>query len=64
MAPMPVDGFIDYYLTGVVYPDSAANLVLALALLTVLVSWTLFAVARRRRMSTQVSGDRAGQASR
>jgi hypothetical protein len=51
MAPMPVDGFIDFYLTGVVYPADAANLVLALALLTVLASWVLFALARRRRMS-------------
>ncbi|WP_036436121.1 DUF2784 domain-containing protein [Mycobacterium sp. URHB0044] len=62
MAPMPVDGFIDYYLTGVVYPESAEYPVLALALLTVLVSWALF--ARRRRTSTQNSGDRARQVSR
>jgi hypothetical protein len=58
MAPMPVDGFIDFYLTGVVYPADAANLVLALALLIVLASWVLFALARRRRMSaTRVAAD-------
>jgi hypothetical protein len=49
MGPMPADGFIDHYLTGVVYPASAANFVLVLALLTVLSSWVLFALARQRR---------------
>lgn len=53
MAPMAPDGFIDHYLTGVVYPANAANLVLALALLTVLSSWVLFALVRRRRMSAR-----------
>lgn len=48
MEPIPVDGFIDYYLTGVVYPASAATLVLILALILVLASWVLFAVRRRR----------------
>jgi hypothetical protein len=49
MAPMAPDGFIDHYLTGVVYPVHAANLVLALALMTVFASWITFAVVRRRR---------------
>jgi hypothetical protein len=53
MARMSPDGFIDQYLTGVVYPANAANLVLALALLTVLTSWVLFAVVRRRRISAR-----------
>lgn len=48
MPPMPADGFIDHYLTGHLYPTSTANLVLALALLVVLTSWTLFVVRRRR----------------
>jgi hypothetical protein len=48
MAPMPSDGFIDHYLTGHLYPASAANLVLVLALLTVLSSWVLVAARRRR----------------
>jgi hypothetical protein len=51
IAPMPSDGFIAHYLTGHLYPASAANLVLALAVLTVMSSWVLF-VVRRRRMST------------
>ncbi|MCV7225939.1 DUF2784 domain-containing protein [Mycolicibacterium komossense] len=49
MGPMPADGFIDHYLTGVVYPASWANLVLVLALLTVVTSWVLFARSRRRQ---------------
>ena len=53
MAPMAADGFIDHYLTGVVYPASAANLVLGLALLTVVCSWVLFFVVRRRRVWSQ-----------
>jgi hypothetical protein len=48
MGPMPADGFIDHYLTGVVYPAQYADLVLVLALLTVLTSWVLVARARRR----------------
>jgi hypothetical protein len=58
MAPLDPDGFIDHYLTGVAYPDSAANLVLAVALLTVLTSWALAFRARRRRSSPQPT-DRA-----
>lgn len=57
MAPLALDGFIDHYLTGVVYPASAANLVLALALIMVLASWTLFALRRRR---ARVAGGQAG----
>jgi Protein of Unknown function (DUF2784) len=49
MGPMPADGFIDHYLTGVVYPAQYADLVLVLALLTVVTSWVLVARARRRR---------------
>ena len=48
MGPMPADGFIDHYLTGVVYPASWANLVLLLALVTVVTSWLLVARSRRR----------------
>jgi hypothetical protein len=58
MAPLDPNGFIDHYLTGAVYPDSAANVVLALALSTVLTSWALAFRARRRRSSPQTA-DRA-----
>lgn len=50
MGPLPADGFIDHYLTGVVYPTNYANLVLVLALLTVLTSWVLVARSRRRQL--------------
>jgi hypothetical protein len=59
MAPMAADGFIDHYLTGVVYPVWAANLVLALALLTVFASWTVFAIAHRRRTSSPSEAGRS-----
>ena len=57
MAPLPADGFIDHYLTGVVYPANYANLVLVLALLTVVASWVLVARSRRRAL---VTAERAG----
>ncbi len=67
MTPLDPDGFIDHYLTGAVYPESAANLVLALALLTVLTSWVLVYRARRQRSTapgaaglTGKSGQSAG----
>ncbi|MEU8901706.1 DUF2784 domain-containing protein [Nocardia sp. NPDC048505] len=40
---LPPSGFIDHYLTGVIYPDSALTLVRALVAVTVLVSWAGFA---------------------
>lgn len=39
VAQLPPSGFIDHYLTGVIYPDSALGLVRVLAAVTVLVSW-------------------------
>ncbi|MFE3542881.1 DUF2784 domain-containing protein [Nocardia sp. NPDC059177] len=39
VAELPEAGFIDYYLTGVIYPDSALVLVQVLAAIAVLVSW-------------------------
>jgi hypothetical protein len=44
MSPLPSDGFIDHYVTGVWYPASAEHLVLGLVLVTVLASWVLFAL--------------------
>ncbi|MGW6423057.1 DUF2784 domain-containing protein [Nocardia sp. NPDC055053] len=38
-AALPASGFIDYYLTGVIYPDSAIGVVRLVAALAVLVSW-------------------------
>lgn len=36
---LPPSGFIDHYLTGVIYPDSALGAVRALAAAAVVVSW-------------------------
>lgn len=45
---LPESGFIDHYLTGVVYPQQALVLVQTLAALVVLVSWVGFLVRGRR----------------
>lgn len=48
MQPLPPDGFIAHYLTGVLYPASAVGVVQVLVAMTVAVSWGLFALAARR----------------
>ncbi|MCW2555699.1 MAG: hypothetical protein JWR78_5480 [Mycobacterium sp.] len=53
MAPLASDGFIDHYLTGVVYPARDANLVLGLVLVLVVTSWVL--VARKARNARAVA---------
>ncbi|MFC4128168.1 DUF2784 domain-containing protein [Nocardia rhizosphaerae] len=54
VAPLPEAGFIDHYLTGVLYPDSALGAVQLLAAATVLVSWAgyLRLSHRQRRLSS------------
>ncbi|MCL2532842.1 MAG: DUF2784 domain-containing protein [Nocardiaceae bacterium] len=47
-AELPSSGFIAHYLTGVVYPEHALNLVRALAAICVVVSWVGYALLRRR----------------
>jgi hypothetical protein len=60
MAPLPSDGFIAHYITGVWYPTKDQNLVLGLVLVLVLTSWVLFArkgyrgAVRRTRRSRAV----------
>jgi hypothetical protein len=49
MPPLPSDGFIDHYITGVWYPARDENLVLGLVLVAVVSSWILLA----RRISTR-----------
>ncbi|WP_067445910.1 DUF2784 domain-containing protein [Nocardia alba] len=51
---LPAAGFIDHYLTGVIYPDSALGSVRALAALAVLVSWLGYARRYQRRLSSRV----------
>lgn len=48
MADLPSDGFIDHYITGVLYPASAKTAVLVVVLIVVLGSWVLFARKVRR----------------
>lgn len=45
--PQLVNGFIDTYIDGVLYPDSAARLVQVLVAVVVLVSWTGYYLKRR-----------------
>lgn len=45
---LPSTGFIDHYLTGVIYPDSALGTVRLLAASAVVVSWVGFVVLRTR----------------
>ena len=48
-------GFIDTYLTGVVYPERYTMLLQMLAGLVVLVSWTGFLIRRRRPAGARVT---------
>ncbi|WP_186626454.1 DUF2784 domain-containing protein [Rhodococcus sp. BP22] len=45
---LPSTGFIDYYLTGVVYPESMLGVVRFAAICTVAISWAGFMVLRSR----------------
>lgn len=48
MAPLGSAGFIDHYITGVMYPSGATGYAQAAAFTAVLVSWVLLAVSARR----------------
>jgi len=54
MAPLPSDGFIAHYITGVLYPADAVGVVEAVVFTVVIVSWALlaYAVVRGRRRSS------------
>ncbi len=47
MAPLPSDGFIAHYITGVLYPAGWAGLVPIVVFALVVVSWALYVRARR-----------------
>lgn len=49
---LPTTGFIDHYLTGVIYPDSALGAVRLLAASAVVVSWVGFCAFRSRSKAT------------
>jgi Protein of Unknown function (DUF2784) len=48
MGPLPPDGFIAHYITGVLYPADAVGVVRVLACAIVLMSWMLVLANRRR----------------
>lgn len=48
---LPSTGFIDHYLTGVIYPDSALGAVRLAAASAVVLSWAGFLVLRSRSRS-------------
>lgn len=49
MAPLPPEGFIAHYVTGVLYPASWAGVVPLVVFALIAVSWVLY--VRRRRIS-------------
>ncbi|AYF75381.1 DUF2784 domain-containing protein [Nocardia yunnanensis] len=51
-AGLPSSGFIDHYITGVLYPRSALEEVRVLVVICVLVSWAGLAWLSRRRGAT------------
>lgn len=54
VAPLPSEGFVAHYITGVLYPVDAVGVVEAVVFGVVIVSWALFAyaVVRGRRRSS------------
>ncbi|MET8873757.1 DUF2784 domain-containing protein [Nocardia sp. NPDC004604] len=54
VAGLPPSGFIDHYLTGVIYPESALGLVRGLVAVCVVVSWVGY-VRRVRAMRSATS---------
>ena len=54
LAPLPSDGFIAHYITGVLYPVDAVGVVEAVVFAVVIASWGLlaYAVVRGRRRSS------------
>lgn len=61
MAPLPASGFIDYYLTGVLYPEGAAAMMRNLVFVVVVLSWVGFLISARRRRTGGQPGARAAR---
>ena len=57
MAPLPPDGFIAHYITGVIYPVSWEGAVEVAAFTVVLASWVLYFWRRSKRRITSGAGD-------
>ena len=61
MPPLGSTGFIDHYVTGVMYPSGGTGYAQAAAFTAVLVSWLAYAVtARRARSVTERERQRVG----
>lgn len=56
MGPLPPEGFIEHYLTGVWYPADMTLAAQVLAFAVVLGSWVGFAIRRRTRTPELVGG--------
>ena len=62
MPPLGSTGFIDHYVTGVMYPSGGTGYAQVAAFTAVLVSWLAYAVtARRARSETQREWERVGR---
>jgi hypothetical protein len=57
MAPLPPDGFIAHYITGVIYPVSWEGAVEVAAFIVVLASWALYFWRRSKRRITSGARD-------
>ena len=53
LPPLPSEGFIDHYITGVIYPADSADYVQATVLASVLASWIAYAMTCRSRPDTR-----------
>ncbi len=49
LPPLPASGFIDHYITGVIYPDGATRYAQAAVLIAVAVAWSVYALNRPGR---------------
>jgi hypothetical protein len=58
MGPLPPEGFIDHYITGVLYPANLVGVVQAVVFALVLTSWVSYAVVMKRRVSRSRSINR------
>jgi len=56
MPPLDPGGFIDHYLTGVVYPTAASVPVQVVVFLAVVLSWAGYALTARRARTSRVTG--------
>jgi hypothetical protein len=57
MDPLPSEGFIDHYITGLLYPASAVGVVEAVVFSTVCVSWLAYVAARRGSAARPAGSD-------